>query len=73
VPVLDTTAEAALVQTEAQRRLGVAGRFRIAVEMSDLTRELARAGLRARHPEIHEKHLDTELIREIYGFEAETQ
>jgi hypothetical protein len=48
VPTLDTTAEAALVQTQAQRRLGVAGRFRIAIEMSELTRQLARAGLIAK-------------------------
>jgi hypothetical protein len=63
-------AEAALVQTEAQRRLGVSGRFRIAVEMSELTRQLARAGLRARHPEIREDCLDKELVRELYGFGA---
>lgn len=73
VPVLDTTAEAALVQTEAQRRIGGAGRLRIAIEMSELTRQLARAGLRTRRPELDEEHLDAELIRELYGFEATTQ
>ena len=73
VPVLDTTAEAASVQTQAQRRLGVAGRFRTAIEMSELTRRLARAGLQRRHPELNERELELELLRELYGFKPEAR
>ena len=65
--ISDTTAEAAAVQLEAQRRLGVAGRFRVAVQMSELTRRLARAGLRDRRPDLAEQEVDRELIRQLYG------
>jgi hypothetical protein len=63
---LDTTAEAAAVQTEAQRRLGGTGRFRAAVEMSELTRKLAAAGLRARRPDLNEAQIRQELIYQLY-------
>jgi hypothetical protein len=68
VPLLDTTVEAASVQTEAQRRLGVAGRLRTAVEMSELTRKLARAGLRGRRPDLNDRQVDQELLLQLYGF-----
>jgi hypothetical protein len=71
--VLDTTVEAASVQTEAQRRLGVAGRFRTAVEMSELTRKLARAGLRRRRPDLNDRQLDEELLLQLYGFKPEAR
>ena len=64
--ISDTTAEAATVQTEAQRRLGGVGRFRAAVQMSELARALAAAGLRARRPELNEKQLQRELIQQLY-------
>jgi hypothetical protein len=67
VTISDTTVEAATVQLHVQRRLGVSGRFRAAVAMSELTRKLARAGLRARRPDLTEQELDQELIRQLYG------
>ena len=73
VTVLDTTAEAASVQTQAQRGLGVAGRFRTAVEMSELTRQLASAGLRSRRPDLSEHELQFELLRQLYGFKPEAR
>ncbi len=73
VPVLDTTAEAASVQTQAQRRLGAAGRFRTAVEMSELTRSLAKAGLRTRRPDLNDRQLDQELLLQLYGFKPEAR
>ena len=73
VPVLDTTPEAASVQTEVQRRLGTAGRFRTAVEMSEMTRKLARAGLRARHPKLNDRQVEQELLRELYGLKSEAR
>jgi hypothetical protein len=48
---LDTTPEAATIQEEAYRRLGKAGRLKIAFELSDLVRALAKAGIRKRNPE----------------------
>lgn len=73
MPVLDTTVEAASVQIEAQRRLGIAGRFRTAVEMSELTRKLARAGLRGRRPDLNDRQLDQELLLQLYGFKPEVR
>lgn len=65
--ISDTTAEAAAVQTEVQRRLGGVGRFRIAVQMSELARDLATAGLRARRPDLNEGEIRRELIRQLYN------
>lgn len=39
--------------------------------MSELARRLARAGLRARHPELAEGAVDARLIRDHYGFDTE--
>jgi hypothetical protein len=68
--MLDTAADVAQVQLDAQRRLGLAGRFRITVEMSEFARDLARAGLRARRPGLSERELRLELVRQLYGFEV---
>jgi hypothetical protein len=63
--ISDTTAEAAALQME-HRRLGSNGRFRAAVEMSELVRELATAGLRARRPDLNDVEIRRELIRQLY-------
>lgn len=68
--ISDTTAEAAAVQTAVQRRLGSVGRFRAAVEMSELTRELAAAGLRARRPDLTEAEVRRELILQLYDLKV---
>lgn len=68
---LDTTAEADELQLSIQRRLGPAGRLKLAVQMSDLARKLARAGLRARKPELGEAAVDALLLREHYGVDVE--
>ena len=39
------------------------------MEMSEIARQLARAGLRARHPELAQGALDARLIRDHYGFD----
>lgn len=72
MPTLDTSSEAAAVQLEAQRRLGVAGRFRVATEMSEFTRELARSGLRTRRADLDGAELRRELVRLLYGLEVPT-
>jgi hypothetical protein len=46
----DTTPEAAEVQREVFRRMTFAQRFRRAYELAELGRELARSGIRQRHP-----------------------
>ena len=53
---LDTTPEADEAQVSIQRRLGPVGRLKVAMEMSELARRVARAGLRARHLELDTGH-----------------
>ena len=55
------------MQLEIHRRLGEQGRFRLAVEMSETVRSFAKAGIRARHPELDQAGVDAELMRELYG------
>ena len=62
----DTTSEAAAVQTEVHRRIGARGRFQLAIEMSELSRNLAAVGLRARRPDLDEAGAAIELIRQLY-------
>ena len=72
MPALDTSSDAAAVQLEAQRRLGVGGRFRVAAEMSEFTRELTRSGLRKRRADLDGPQLRRELLRLLYGLEVPT-
>jgi hypothetical protein len=71
MPSLDTTHEAAAVQTEIHRRLGAVGRFRIAMQMSETARNFARAGIRARHPELDEAGVAAALMQQLYGVTPE--
>jgi hypothetical protein len=66
MPQLDTTPEAAAIQTAIHRRLGPAARFQLAMDMSALVRECARAGITARHPEYTPAQVTTELIHDLY-------
>jgi hypothetical protein len=65
---LDTSPEALRVQTLAQRRMGGPSRFRLACEMSRTIREMARARIAARRPDLDEQGIVNELMRELYGF-----
>jgi hypothetical protein len=47
----DTRPEAARIQHEIWRRMGGARRVELALQMSEEAREVAIAGVRARHPE----------------------
>jgi hypothetical protein len=47
----DTTPDSHAAQLAIYRRLGPSRRVEIAAELSAQTRELTRAGVRARHPE----------------------
>lgn len=65
--IRDTTADALREQTRAQRRLGAAGRLRTACWMSQSIADLAKARIRARHPEFDERAVIAELILERHG------
>ena len=52
---------------EVYRRLGPAGRVRLAASLSADTRELTRAGIRSRHPAYTEEEVDLALRRVLYG------
>jgi hypothetical protein len=63
----DTTPAAAALHEEALRKLGNAGRFRIALELSDLTHSFAIAGIRRLSPELTEEEARAELAQRLYG------
>jgi Rv0078B-related antitoxin len=63
VPLSDTSPNAKRVQLEVLRGLSGEQRLLTALEMSDLTRELARAGIRDAHPEWTEAQVKRELLR----------
>jgi hypothetical protein len=63
----DTSAEAAAAQYESYRRLGPAGRFLVAAGLTNAVRDLARAGIRSRHPDFASEEVESELVRIIYG------
>ena len=67
MPALDTTPEAAAIQTAIHRRLGPAARLRIAMDMSTLVRDCTRAGVMVRHPEYTADEVTAALIRDLYG------
>ena len=69
----DTSARAAEIQERLHDALGVEGRFRLAMEMSDLAREFAMAGLRGRFPELSESDLAKRLAAEFYGIRSNGQ
>jgi hypothetical protein len=63
----DTSFEARQVQTDVYRKLGPLRRFEIACQMSESVRDLARARIRAKHPEFDEAAVRDTLIWELYG------
>jgi hypothetical protein len=63
----DTTEKAAAIHAGLNRAMGPERRFCAAMELSDFVRELAKAGLRSRHPEYTEAAVMRELMRQLYG------
>jgi hypothetical protein len=63
----DTTPAAAKLHEEAQRRLGLAGRLRVALELSDLTHSFAVAGIRRSDPTLTEEQARIKLAERLYG------
>ena len=75
----DTTSDADDVQRDAYRRLGGAERVAIAFRLGTLTRSIALAGIRRRHPEYDDAQaaralrrlmLGDALVRQAFGDEA---
>jgi hypothetical protein len=65
---IDTSAEARERQLDAYRAMRPQERLRLADEMSTDVRSLARAGIRARHPELaSDEDVDTALARILLG------
>jgi hypothetical protein len=69
MPPRDTSVDALHVQTAALTRLSGSERICISIELSEATRELARAGVRARHPEYDANEIELALFRLLYGDE----
>lgn len=59
------------MQEDAYRRLGPAGRFRIAAELTNAIRDMARAGIRKRNPEYTSEQVSKELCWYIYRLNAD--
>jgi hypothetical protein len=63
----DTSEKAAAIQESLHRAMGPEGRLRLAMRMSDLTHEFAKAGVREKHPDYGEVDVLRELTRILYG------
>ena len=63
----DTSPSSHAAQLEAYRRLGPSGRVRLAARLSADTRQLTRAGIRARHPNYSDGEVELALCRILYG------
>jgi hypothetical protein len=69
----DTDADAHAAQMGVYRRIGPAGRVRLAMRMSDEARELALEGIRRRHPDYVNDELHTALLVMFLGEELVQQ
>jgi hypothetical protein len=63
----DTTLEAAQIQFSILRRIGMEGRARMAIELSDNLREIIEYGVRQRHPEYSDREVRLAVIRLTIG------
>ena len=78
----DTSPEAEAVMIGILRRMSPEAKLRQACALTRMVRELARAGLRRRHPEATEEELrkrfaalvlDAETVRKAYGWDVERE
>ncbi|HTJ46694.1 MAG TPA: hypothetical protein VL463_31525 [Kofleriaceae bacterium] len=63
----DTTADAERVQRAVFRRMSAADRVAQAFVLSEAAREMARDGIRARHPEYSAEEIELALRRLVLG------
>lgn len=66
---LDTTAHAHEAQLAVYRRMPLGERMRLVLEMMDEGFELARDGIRMRHPEYDEQQVFLAFVRLLHGDE----
>lgn len=64
-PFSDTSKEAAAVQMEVLRKMGIEGRARLTFQLCSQLREITKAGIRHRHPEYTEKQVTQAYLRLI--------
>jgi hypothetical protein len=65
----DTSPEADAVQVEAYRRMGGAGRAQVTFRLCEMTRRMAEAGIRSRHPNYDDARVRFALARLLLGDE----
>ena len=65
----DTTIEAARVQFSILRKIGMEGRARMAINLSDGLRSIIESGVRQRHPDYDENMVRLAAIRITIGDE----
>lgn len=63
----DTSSDAARAQIDAARRLGLEGRLRIAVAMSEDARQISIEGIKRRHPELSDGRVRHAILCALYG------
>ena len=65
----DTTLEAARVQFSIFRKMGMEGRARMAIELSNGLRSIIESGVRQRHPDYDENMVRLAAVRIMIGEE----
>ena len=63
MPISDTSPEIEAMQLEIRRKMTMAQRWQVALEISDLCLALRKAGLRRDYPEWSERQIIMELFR----------
>lgn len=63
----DTSRDAERFHTEVYRNMPPERRLAVATEMSDSIRDIALAGIRARHPELSEREAVARYVLEQWG------
>ena len=64
---LDTAPAAAAIHHDSYRALGMPGRLRIALDLSDFTHALATAGIKRRYPGSTDEEARRRLAATLYG------
>ena len=67
MPISDTDPKAHAVQMNAYRRMTGAQRSATMFHLNEMARNIAAAGIRARHPDYSEKQVGRALLRLLVG------
>jgi hypothetical protein len=63
----DTTLDTEKAQLAVLKKIGVDGRFRMTMELSDNIRDITMSGIRQRNPEYSEDMVKKTIIRYMHG------